>query len=362
MGTLPIPMQHVITVVLTRARDTESEAVPTTQMHLQEAVLSQPIVWGWLPLVTLISTLGLLSVAYVYTSSRNGAAQANAFFWLGLLLIFVPMVVRLISPAASRFERIGLLCVVGICFYLVKVMQNPLSFYYVDEFLHSRTADDITRSHHLFSVNVVLPVSPFYPGLEIVTNALQTMSGLSTYHAGLIVIGVARLVMILSLFMLCELMTKSTRVAGIATILYAADPHFLFFDAIFAYGSLALALGTFALFVLAHCEVLSSGHDWLIMLTTWAILGAAIVTHHTTIYFFDVLLILWAVIRSFQGHIPLSKSAIAATAIFGLVTSIVWLSFKGNPVVGYLSSYLIRWTERTYADSNRYQWYAAAFL
>src|SRR5258706_420835 len=83
---------------------------------------------------------------------------------------------------------------------IVKVMYSPLSFSGYDEFLHWLTADNITRTGHLFSENALLPVSPDYPGLEIVTNALSTMSSLSTFNAGIIVIGVARLVMILSLF------------------------------------------------------------------------------------------------------------------------------------------------------------------
>src|SRR5207253_960350 len=104
-------------------------------------------------------------------------------FWLGLLIIFVPSVVRLISPTASRFERISLLCGVGIAFLIKKVMYSPLYFSGYDEFLHWRTADDIARSTHLFSTNSLLPVSPDFPGLEIVTNELSMLSGLSTFHA-----------------------------------------------------------------------------------------------------------------------------------------------------------------------------------
>ncbi len=58
---------------------------------------------------------------------------------------------------------------------------NPLYFASFDEFLHWRTADDILRTGHLFSENSMLPVGPYYPGLEIVTNALSTTSGLSTF-------------------------------------------------------------------------------------------------------------------------------------------------------------------------------------
>src|SRR5205823_3208057 len=97
------------------------------------------------------------------------------FFLPGLLIIFVPNMMRLMAPTPSRFERICLLSVVGICFYLVQLMASPLHFSAFDAFLHWRTADDILRTRHLFSENSLLPVSPYYPGLEIATNALSTI-------------------------------------------------------------------------------------------------------------------------------------------------------------------------------------------
>src|SRR5204863_292327 len=103
---------------------------------------SQPVAWGWLPLLALTSAFGTLFVAHAFTSAPLGIPGAEIFFWFGLLLIFVPATVRLISPTASRFERISLLGIVGICFYLVKVMVSPLYFTSFDEFIHWRTADD----------------------------------------------------------------------------------------------------------------------------------------------------------------------------------------------------------------------------
>src|SRR5205085_10220088 len=145
-----------------------------------------------------------------------------------------------------------------------------------------------------FTRNTLLPASPFYPGLEIMTNALSTVSRLSIFQAGMIVIGIARLVMILSLFLLYEQITKSARIAGIATILYMANPHFLFFDADFSYESLALPIATFMLFAMARHETLNN-HRRGIILIAWIALSAVVVTHHVTDYFFEGLLILWVV-------------------------------------------------------------------
>ena len=347
LDKLPGPLQHIVTALLVRVSDPEPETVRTSYAYLKTEAWTE---WGWLPLVALINSLGVFSVAFAYTVARDGgsgASGATFFFLLGLLLIFVPSLIRLISPTASRFERISLLCVVGISFYLVNVMYNPLYFSSFDEYLHWDTVNALASSGHLFSNNPLLPVSPFYPGLEIVTDGFAKLSGLSTFTAGIVVVGVARVVMVLALFSLYELITKSARIASIAMILYMANPHFLYFDAQFAYESLALPLATLVLFAIAHHETLNSSHHWLIRMTLIAciILAAIAVTHHVTDFVSDGFLLLWAVIFVFQrpprpywSKGRLQRSPLLWATLFGLLVSFAWISLPGNPVVDYLFS------------------------
>lgn len=347
---LPDPLRRIITALLVRARDLEPEMVPASQVAQQKTAIVGVSDWGWVPVLALISMLGVFSVAYAYTAARdggNGAGKAELFFWVGLLLIFVPSVIRLLSPQASRFERISLLCVTGISFYLVNMMESPLYFSSFDEFLHWSTVNNIASSGHLFGNNPLLPVSPFYPGLEIVTDGLAKLSGLSTFISGIIVVGMARLVMVLALFSLYEVITKSARIAGIAMILYMANPHFLYFDAQFAYESLALPLATLVLFVAARHETLNGGRYWTarIVLIACIILAAVVVTHHVTDFVFDGFLLLWTVIfivqhltRMHQAKGRQQRSPLLWITLFGILASFAWISLPGNPVVNYLFS------------------------
>ncbi len=344
LGKLPRPLQYVVTALLRRAGDPEPEMVRASYAFLKTEATTN---WGWLPLVALLNSLGVFSVAYAYTGARDGgsiASGATFFFVFGLLLIFVPSLIRLIAPTASRFERISLLCVTGIAFYLVNVMYSPLYFSYFDEFLHWRTVNDIVSTGHLFSNNTLLPVSPFFPGLEIVTEGLTKLSGLNTFISGTIVVGVARMIMVLALFLLYELITKSARIAGIAMILYMTNPHFLFFDTQFAYESLALPLATLVLYVIAQHVTHKNGR-LRITLIACILLAAVAVTHHITDYIFDSFLLLWAILYALQrpAHsYPLKgrlrKSPLLWAALFGVMLSLLWMSFPGNPVVNYLSS------------------------
>ncbi|GAC1398991.1 MAG: hypothetical protein NVSMB49_08190 [Ktedonobacteraceae bacterium] len=331
----PESVQHMVATVLNRVQDPDPEIA---YLNYQEVTQSQIIRLGWFPILALVAMLGVLLVACTYTAARYGATGIDNFFWLGILLIFVPPVIRLISPAASRLERINVLCAITVCFSLIYIMFSPLYFSSHDEFLHWRTADDIARSGHLFSSNSLLPTSPFYPGLEIVTNAFSTLSGLTTFQAGILVIGIARLLMILSLFLLYEQITHSSRIAGIASLLYMTNPHFLFFDTGFSYEALALPLAIFLLFIVADHNKLTHHRRWT-TLAAFITLSAVVVTHHMTDYILDGLLILWVLIDRIQLPAHLRQSNLTKIALFGIVTSLVWITLKGNPVVEYLSSY-----------------------
>src|SRR6266566_1553873 len=197
-GNLSTAVQRMIATGLARLQDPQPEGLFTRGLQTVKSGSSL----GLLPALALTNALGLLVVSFSYYISvlQYGKLTLEISYLPGLLLMFVPTVVRLLSPAPSRLERICLLCVLGISFYLVQFMVSPLHFSGYDEFLAWRTANDILRPGHLFSENPMLPVGPYYSGLEIVTNTLSTISGLSTFQAGILVINAARLLMILSLF------------------------------------------------------------------------------------------------------------------------------------------------------------------
>jgi hypothetical protein len=359
---LPEPLQLPLLRLYRRARDPEPEAYYKND-PAPDGARRLSISLGWLPLLTLTSALGMFLVAYAFHVSRAGEAGWEVLFFTGLLLIYVPPLLRLISPAPSRFERVALVCLVGLLYYLIKVMASPLYFSMFDEFLHWCTVNDITASGHLFSANALLPVSPFYPGLEIVTSALASLSGLDTFTSGLIVIGFARLLMVLSLFALYEQLMGSSRMAGLAVMIYMANPHFLLFDAQYAYESLALPLALFVMFVMSPHQKISvclersqpmvpfmvlakERYEGLrndlrgLTCIAWAVLTALTFTHHVTDFFFVALLLLWAITYTYMRLIPLRRSNLAKTALFAVGIVVVCTIRAGNPVIGYLSSFI----------------------
>ena len=306
--------------------------------------------WGWLPVLSLTSAAGLFLVALAYEAGRLSSSWGQPLFWVGMGVLYLPMAWYLFLSGPSRRERLALLVVLSMMLYFVKFLQYPLYFTYFDEFTHWRTAQDIIATGHLFQENPLLPISSYYPGLEIVTTAISSLTGLSLFASGILLIGVARLVLVLALYLFYEHFTNSARAAGIATVLYMANPAFLFFDADFSYESFALPLAIFVLFAMALRDSRppgrSSRHRGLILAICLG-LGAVVITHHVTSYALVAFLVLWtatwAVTYFYQrptqkDHVSPSPGGIA---LLGLVLSSAWLVYTGNRSIHYIGQYFV---------------------
>ncbi len=328
---------RVLRAGLVRLQEPQPEGLLTRGMQAVRAKTGL----GAVPLLALADAFGLLLISGSYYVSIWGYdyTLVELCFLIGLLVMFVPNLVHVLSRTPTRLERICLLTILAGSSYFIQFMNSPLHFSGFDEFLHSRTADDILRTSHLFSENSMLPVSPYYPGLEIVTNAISTTTGLSTFYAGNIVIAAARLLMVVGLFLFYEHITNSSRMASISMIIYMVNPHFLFFDTLYNYETLSLPLAILMMYVLVRYGNADKNHRW-VFLCAWLILLAVTITHHMTSYFFDGLFLLWTVVSFFKRDARDMRMQLLAITVAGLVLSLAYaFLLPHNPVWSYLSQY-----------------------
>ena len=334
---VPKVIRHTVLAGLTRLQEPQPEGLVTRGM---QAVKPETGL-GRAPVLALTNALGLLvvSIAYYLSVLAYSYLLVEICFYAGLLTMIVPNFLRLVSRAPTRQERIVLLCVlVGYC-YFVLFMTSPLYFLGFDENLHWRTAADILRTGHLFHENSILPASPYFPGLEIVTNAVSTVTGLSTFYAGNIVIAIAHLIMILALFLLYEHITCSSRMASIAAIIYIANPQFLFFDRLYNYETLALPLALLTMYILARYGNANKNQRWVIG-AAWIVLLAITITHHMTTYVFIGLLLLWTGVSFLRPASRHTRIYLTAIATSGLLLALAYaFLLPGNPVWSYLTDY-----------------------
>lgn len=295
--------------------------------------------WGLFPLLSLVGMCGLALVAFADIGGRDNAGWATPLFWVALLVLFVPVALRLLAVGASRGERIGLVAMLGGALYLVKVLRDPLGFTYFDEFEHWPTADSILRTHHLFHQNSVLPIGPLFPGLENVVSALASLGGLSIFSAGVVILGMARLVFVLALYLLYEWVGHSPRVAGLAVLLYMTNPNFLFFDAEFGYESLSLPLAALALFLVARRVYAPVDGRWGLNIAASLGIGAVVVTHHLTSYALAAILLLWAVAALYTARRARAAREWAVPGVMAVVAVAAigaWFLLVASPVAPYL--------------------------
>lgn len=270
---------------------------------------------GWLPAIAVIGALGLLLVAFAYNGARQSAPWALLLFWAGIVTMITPVAVRQLMPEVGRAERAGLVIWLGLSLYLVKVLHSPLGFSLHDEFPHFRTANDILQSGHLFQLNALQNVSALFPGMQIAISAIAQLSGLSIHASAMVLIGAARLLVVLSAYLIHERVSGSPWVAGVASLLYCAYPNFVYWSAQFGYESLALPLATVTLLAIIYGAHEEPGQRWSWLLAALT-LGALTVTHHLTSYVITFILVLLALVAAL--HRPaISLGERLFGAIFG---------------------------------------------
>src|SRR6478752_208263 len=207
-----------------------------------------------LPVVALLAAIGLFLCSLANALSRATLAPSPLIYWVGLLVIALPIFFRLSSDKASYRERLGLVLLLGLALYCVKVVHDGIYFTLSDEYVHAFNVHQIEKYDHLYHFNPAISTSPYYPGLEGATSALTMLTGTSIYVSGTILTGAARLVFMAALFFLFDRLSGSARGAGLGVAVYTGTTNFLFWGAQFSYESLSLPLVVVVLMAFAERE------------------------------------------------------------------------------------------------------------
>lgn len=294
---------------------------------------------GVAPLFALIAAGGLVMIALGNNAARLDEGQAQPLFWGGLVVVYSPIALRLLSKSASREERIALSLLLGGALYAVKLLYDPTSFILHDELATWRQTYDLIATGRALSPNPIVSGYAGFPGLEMITAALSQLADLRIFLSGAVVVGLARLVLMLALFLFFERATGSARAAGVAVAIYACNPSFLYFDSQFGYESIALTLGAALLLLsLRWSDPATLGRSWNAagLVAGMAILAATLATtHHMTSYAMAGFLGLWALTIAFGAEQP-ARSAAAEEGGAGAsanLSRVPWVDGPGLPAL-----------------------------
>ena len=164
----------------------------------------------------------------------------------------------------------------------------------------------------------------------------MSLTGMSSFGAGLIVIAAARLTLTLAMLALFYGLCGSWRIASLGAAFYAGNSNFLLWSAQFSYESLSLPLlvVVLALIVQRAAGGKPDRHIWSI--PTVIVIAAIVITHHLTSYLLDVILILLVLApRVSRGR--LNNLRVGRFALVSVVLATGWLVVVASETVGYIS-------------------------
>jgi hypothetical protein len=307
-----------------------AERVVTAQAQISAATEQLPMrlpaqeprsarfAYGWFASVVLCSAAGLCVLAVADEASRrqNTSVPTYMLFWLGVLLIFVPIAFRVLARDVSTRERLTLIVFLGLALYLVKVVGSPYTFTFVDEYVHVRNTQAIISMRHLFTWNPLLATAAYYPGLGALTAGVVELTGLSMFAAGLLVVGITRVLLCAYLYLIFESVTHSGRAAALASLIYVANPMFLLWGSTFTYENLALPLGAFVIWWIGRTR---NRGGLTSMVVAVAGIIAVTVTHHIVGFALAGLLAAWW----FAEHVG-CRATKAARRQVGILAIVAW--------------------------------------
>jgi hypothetical protein len=309
--------------------------------------------WGGFPLA------GLVYVAAYRAAEAGRVHPAHGLFWLATAVGLLAAAGVVYWSADRSRAAAPVTAALAVLFSLPKFLRAPHYFNYYDELAHWRAVRDLLNGAALTDANPLNKVVVDYPGLAVVTATTTALTGGSIFAAGTAVVLAARVAGCLAVLLLAERVLAGrvpagrvpagrvpaervlaeqllprTETALLAVAVFLANPAFMFFDAQFAYGSLACAL--VAVVLLFAVRLPDGGAALFVAALALAVL--VVVTHHGSSYVLAGVLALAVVValvrRQRPARLLLPLAGATAVAVFA------WLFTGARRTPGYVGPYV----------------------
>ena len=232
--------------------------------------------------------------AMTYLSAwSEGPDGAHVLFWVAVALM-VLTVAALVAAGPTRTSGFVASLALGALLFLPKLLHSPTFFNYFDEMSHVRAVEELEAGGGLFVENPLNKAVEFYPGLAAAAGVLNSVTGLSTFVAGNLLILMLHALFLGALFLLYERMAGSRQIALLAVAVYAANPAYVFFESYFAYESFALPLAASAFVAVVLSDRLAPRVRAAVVAIAIAIGLVVVVSHHVTSFVLALILLLSA--------------------------------------------------------------------
>ncbi|MEU4688178.1 hypothetical protein [Actinoplanes sp. NPDC023714] len=277
--------------------------------------------------LTAAAAAGAAALVVAYRRAEWGEEGQFAFFWAGMLLFVLPAAFFGVRRAAGARTRLAVLTGYACFTYLPKLLRNPSGPLYHDEYAHWGQAHDILLDGRLFEQNPIVRVVGDYPGLHATVSSLAALTGLTVWHAALLLLVTAHVLVVLGVAVVAGQLWPDPRIGVAAALVYGLNSSFLFFDTQLGYESLAIAVLVWSLagaLRAMRADTRGTRAGW----TAFALLlaVATVATHHLTA--------LW--LTGILGLLALTCSAVSLrrrTRAIGTAARTAWALTSGAALI-----------------------------
>lgn len=293
---------------------------------------------------------GMIALVRSYHIAQTTLSNMSEFAWFyaGMLLLELPIVVLVARRATSRAMRTALITLYGLVSYAPKLLRNPSSPLYHDEFAHWRATYEILSTGKLFQPDPIIPIVSRYPGMHAATAALVHVTGLSIWQAATILLVLCHVTLVLGIAVLAQSLGFDNRTASIIAILYGLNSSFLYFDTQYGYESMAITLVVWCLAAYVRAVQSRSQRGRIAWGALAAVFSAGtVVVHHLSSVTLILIMTLASLALSVPGLVGGKGSgrgrAIATAWCLTLFTALlagIWFRFVAPGTWSYLSPYL----------------------
>jgi hypothetical protein len=323
--------------------DPQQHVIPRAQQRRNER--ARPLVFIALGVCEVAGVAALVNSYRIAQTTLSDTAEFT-WFWLGMLLLELPLAGLTARRATSPAARTALLVLLGVVSYAPKLLRDPTSPVYHDEFAHWRETYDILATGKLFGPSPIVPIIARYPGLHAATAALVHATGLTIWQAATVLLLLCHVTLVLGIAALAQAVGLDNRTASLIAIMYSLNSSFLYFDTEFSYESMAITLTVWTL--VAYVRALRSqpgeGRAGWCVITVLLSVGT-VVTHHLSAFTLVLIMaflslalsVSWLARR--QGWVRTACTAWGLTLITALALG-AWFHFVAPATMSYLSPYL----------------------
>jgi hypothetical protein len=291
---------------------------------------------------------GITAVVRAYLIAQTTLTNTSEFawFWLGMFLLELPIVGLVARQATSQTMRSALLILYGLVSYAPKLLRNPASPIYHDEYAHWLETYKVLSTGKLFQPNSIIPILARYPGLHAATAALVHATGLTIWQASLLLLILLHVTLVLGIAALAQALGFNSRTASLIAILYAMNSSFLYFDTQYAYESMAITLVVWTLVAFVRAIRSQSGDGragWSVLTVMFA--AGTVITHHLSTFMLIMIMTLISLAMSVpllargQGWAKAAATAWGLTLVAAMMAG-AWFYFVAPATWSYLSPYM----------------------